>query len=123
MRIVIGGGPNTGKTTLAAQLANGSPSLSTDDLMHLPWSEASVVASFWYDAPGPWVVEGVAAARALRKWLKRHATGKPCDRVIWLRQPKAPQVGGQVAMAKGCETVWREIAGTLAGRGVEIVYQ
>lgn len=123
MRIVIGGGPKTGKTTLATKLANGVAARSTDDLMHLDWSAASYAASFWLDVPGPWVIEGVAVARALRKWLLRNVTGKPCDRVIWLRQPKAPQVGGQVAMAKGCETVWREIAGQLAGRGVEIVYQ
>ena len=92
----------------------------TDHLIHLGWSEASAAAALWFDTPGPWVVEGVAAPRALRKWLAAHPEGKPCDVLIVLTEPHEPLTPGQAAMAKGCETVLREVRGELERRGVEI---
>lgn len=91
----------------------------TDDLMHLEWSEASLTASQWFSQPGDWTVEGVAAVRALRKWMSANP-GKPCDRVVWLSQPKVTRTPGQNNMAKACETIWREILPELRSRGVEI---
>ncbi len=38
-RVMIVGWPKTGKTTLAAKMGGGK---STDDLIHLGWSEARV---------------------------------------------------------------------------------
>ncbi len=123
-RIVIAGGPRTGKTTLAAAydmpLVDPVPVRHTDDLIHLWWSEASAAAALWFDAPGPWIVEGVAAVRALRKWLAAHPEGKPCDVVYWLAEPVVPVTPGQAAMARGCATVWNEIRDALQSRGVEI---
>jgi hypothetical protein len=138
-RICIAGGPRTGKTTLAGRLiatdpvdfmsaargatspADLNPVRHTDNLMHLGWSEASEAAALWFDEPGPWIVEGVAVPRALRKWLAAHPEGKPCDVVHWLEEPRDLRSKGQIAMGKGCETVWMEIHDALTERGVRIV--
>lgn len=147
-RVCIAGGPRTGKTTLAAKLAANvvmlecascgwpasehdcdTPNLApvatpvrhTDDLIDLGWSEASAAAALWFDEPGPWIVEGVAVPRALRKWLAAHPEGKPCDVVHWLEEPMDLRSKGQIAMGKGCETVWMEIHDALTERGVRIV--
>lgn len=136
MRICITGGPRTGKTTLAEKLSAqhetcygvfcpridgplrdgkrcGEP-LHTDDLIPLGWSEASQAASLWLDAPGPWIIEGVAVSRALRKWRDAHpGEPPPVDRVIYLTEPREALTPGQLTMAKGVATVHAEIAGWL----------
>lgn len=142
MRIIIAGGPRTGKTILAKMI--GLPVKPADSLIniyglairYLPgiffriksiyslitrgWSEASLEASRWFDDPGPWIVEGVAAGRALRKWMESHPSGKPCDLVVYLAHPKISRTPGQDAMAKGCDTVWKEINPHLERRGVKV---
>lgn len=140
-RIVILGGPKTGKTTLAnawfeahdwphdAPDCDGCGVLRhTDDLIeqckHLgrdAWSEASRIASTWLDEPGPWIIEGVAMARALRKWRDQHPGERPpVDRVIRLTTPHVELSKGQAAMAKGEETVWAEVEPWLRQHGVSI---
>lgn len=132
MRICITGGPKTGKTTLAERLferhdwPHAQPNCDgcgqlyhTDDLIHLGWSEASQAATAWLDEPGPWIIEGVAVVRALRKWRDQHpGEPPPVDRVIRLTTPHVELSKGQATMAKGEETVWQEIAGWLLGSGV-----
>jgi hypothetical protein len=137
-RICIAGGPRTGKTTLAGKLQAdfigerrawldvealraAMPVRHTDDLIDLGWSDASAAAALWFDDPGPWIVEGVAVPRALRKWLAAHPEGKPCDVVHWLEEPMDLRSKGQIAMGKGCATVWEEIHDALTERGVRIV--
>ena len=151
-RICITGGPVTGKTTLARKLVldhaccrgtrfpyiddGRRPSgcqyaLHTDDLIeatkHLgkdAWSEMSRLASLWLDEPGPWVIEGVAVSRALRKWHAAHPGERaPVDRVILLATPFGNRSKGQIAMAKGVETVHAEIIPWLLDSGVEVVNQ
>ncbi len=120
-RIIIAGGPRTGKSTLAARLGAelGVAPRSTDSLIGtLDWSAASLEVSTWFDAAGPWVIEGVAAARALRKWLAAHPTGTPCDRIILLDTPHVELSKGQVGMMKGCRTVWAELVVVLEARGL-----
>lgn len=117
MRLCITGAPKTGKTTLAN--VSGLPVRHTDDAMDLGWSEASAEAAGWLDAPGPWVVEGVAVARALRKWLGQHPEGKPCDKVLWLSTARQPLTPGQEAMGKGAMRVLGDILPQLHARGVE----
>lgn len=122
-RICITGGPRTGKTTLANKLADergdhtSMTVAHTDDLIeqckHLgkeAWSEASRIASTWLDAPGPWIIEGVAVSRALRKWRDQHpGEAPPVDKVIRLIVPHEPLSRGQATMAKGEATVFAEI--------------
>ena len=121
MRIVIVGGPHTGKTTLANKMGaeTGVRVLHSDSVMGLGWSEASAKVAEWFDFTGPWLVEGAACARALRKWMASHP-GKPCDRVLWLTVTHTDVSPGQAAMAKGVETVLREITPELKKRGVEV---
>lgn len=125
-RIVVCGGPNCGKSTLAAKLVAGAPAyqlFATDDLVgRLEWGQDSAyVADLWFSRPGPWIVEGVTACRALRKWLDRNEHGVPCDAVVWLANPMGSLKPGQAAMLKGCTTVFCGIGQALVDRGVSIV--
>lgn len=123
MRIVIAGVPRAGKTTLGNRMAAelGHEVMHTDDLVHLGWSEASAEAATWMLARlgGSWIVEGVAAIRALRKALAS-TRDKPCDKLVWLARPYVEQTDGQRSMGKGAETVLAEIEPDLRARGVFI---
>lgn len=92
----------------------------TDDVMQMGWSEASQhIADHWLTQPGPWIIEGVAVSRALRKWRDQHPGERPpVDRVIYLTETFEEPTAGQRTMAKGVETVHREIEGWLAQHGV-----
>jgi adenylate kinase family enzyme len=123
MRLLIAGVPRAGKTTLAVQYscARAVRLRSSDDLIgSLAWSAVSEECSRWFNEPGPWVAEGVALVRSLRKWLASHATGRPCDEILWLGTPRVPLTSGQAAMAKACETVWNEVRPELERRGVVV---
>lgn len=117
MRICITGGPKTGKTTLANRIADeygdhvGTTVAHTDDLIAThEWSAASLEVSHWLDAPGPWIIEGVAVSRALRKWRDAHPGERPpIDKLIVLSHPWVQLTGGQAAMAKGVATVQADI--------------
>lgn len=122
-RLIIVGGPQTGKTTLARRMGNelGLPVRHTDDLIAThDWSGASLAASLWFDAPGPWCVEGVATARAIRKWLTAHPEGTPADQILLLGGPWVELTKGQQAMTKGVATVWTEILPEIHRRRVQI---
>lgn len=147
MILVIGGGPRAGKSRLGEELAlrSGTELLRTDDvtrsLGHIPdrerWSECSrVVAARILTARRALIVEGVAAWRALRKALDQ-TDGAPCDRVIAMRHlaerltstsyaavrradPSVELTTRQLAMARGCDTVFAEIEPELVARGVVI---
>lgn len=123
MKVAILGPPKTGKSTYAAKRAAATGALvrHTDDVIKLGWSEASAHVSEWFDAPGPWIIEGVAVARALRKWLERNATGRPLDELILTSNPPfCAHSPGQASMTKGIETVLDEILPALARRGVKV---
>jgi hypothetical protein len=117
MRILITGHPKAGKTKLADQLAF-THTRHTDDLIeNHEWSELSEAVSYWFNDPGPWIIEGVAIPRALRKWRKRHFEGKalPFDLFIYLtREPLTP-------MAKGIDTVMVELWKWIVDSGITIL--
>ena len=97
-RIAIVGGPRTGKTTLARAI-RGRPIISTDDYMDLAWEDVpDKVIQVAGAAGGSFVVEGVQAARALRKGLE-------VDAVVVMVHPKVELTPGQLSMAKGVMTV------------------
>jgi len=122
-RTIVAGGPRSGKSHLAAKLSDyyAIPVHGTDELLGLGWSESSLAASHWLERPGPWICEGVAMPRALRKWLARHPKGSPADLVIWVNAPAERRNAGQEAMAKGCATVWSEILPELLARGARVI--
>lgn len=132
-RLVITGVPKAGKTTIANVLGefNGkSPTVRhTDELIEThKWGDDSVEVAKWFDEPGIWIIEGVSAVRALRKWMRgdekrglEHHEGKPCDAVLWLGDPIEALEGRVASLAKGCHTVWRDIEQELIDRGVVII--
>jgi hypothetical protein len=117
MRTLITGGPRTGKTTLSRNYAE--PTHHTDDTIGRGWSEASAEVARWINRPGPWVIEGVAVPRALRKWLEAF-DGKPCDELIVMTHPHVALTPGQMRMAKGVYTVLDQILPELEQRGVKV---
>lgn len=119
---MIAGGPRSGKSTLARKLElQGYKLHDGEELVGVEWSAGSLKAAGWLDETGPWICENVAMARALRKWLLAHPSGVPADLIIQLDTQVAERTPGQSAMAKGCRTVWREIAPELRRRGVKIL--
>ncbi len=122
-RILIAGGPRSGKTTLADSLGKNLniPVCHTDDLIgQLEWSEASLAVSRWFGEPGPWIIEGVSVPRALRKWFAAQPE-TPAELIFWLGAPAVPLTNRQRGMAKACETVWREVAPAVTRSGMRIV--
>lgn len=122
-RICIAGSPRTGKTFLATRMGEllRLKPLHTDDLIgHLEWSDASLEVSRWMGLPAPWVIEGVAVPRALRKRLAA-SPDRPCDVLVLLSNPWEQLTSGQIAMGKGIRTVLEQIRPELRARGVEIV--
>jgi len=117
VRIVICGWPCSGKSEKAKELGSkfGITPKATDSLVRTyEWSEASRVASHWFDEPGPWIIEGVAVPRALRKWHMRNPDADPpFDQIIVQPVPDERQrvdmKPGQITMGKGHDTVLREL--------------
>jgi len=100
-RILVVGGPNVGKSTLAASISD-RPVYNTDSTKDLPWSEQ---ASVWVQKlkdEESYVLEGVQAARALRGGLE-------ADLVVYLTQAKAPQTERQQALDKGIATIMKGV--------------
>lgn len=119
MRVVIVGPPKSGKTTLSNQF-DGLVLHTDDTIATHDWSSASDEVMRWmqqdYD-----VIEGVAAARALRKFCNAFPSQdvRPCDKVILLTNSYQQLSRGQATMAKAIETVMLEIIPELVRRGVE----
>jgi len=120
-RVIICGIPRSGKTTLALKM--GGNVMHTDSLIGKgDWSEESrIVSDDWMAQSGDWVIEGVTALRAMRKWLKNNPQGKPCEVVYWSEEAKEPLSAGQRAMGVGHSNMWPEIKAELQRRGCEIV--
>ena len=125
-RILITGWPRAGKTTLSLSGnfdAHPNTALRhTDDLIgHLDWSAASAEVAKWLEEPGPWVIEGVSVARALRKWHEAHPhESPPCDRLIYLRTPHVELNARQAGMGKGVDSVMAELEPWFLEHGLEV---
>ena len=125
MKICVTGAVKAGKTFVANKLQQndqGLPILCTDELIgKMDWSAESEEVAKWLDRPDSFILEGATVVRALRKWLASHPTGKPCDKVIYLRMPQVTIEKAQVSSSKAQMTIWSQITGELKHRGVEVV--
>ena len=123
-RVVIVGGPRTGKTTLAIRIgAEQSRRVRhTDTLIgQFAWGKDSEEVARWLDEPGEWIIEGVTAVRALRKWMVNNPEGRLDGvLVISLTKPVVTQTSGQASAAKGVATVWVGIENQLRARGADV---
>ena len=123
-RVVLSGGPRTGKSTLAVRAGERYRRTvrHADALIgQKDWSEQSDAVSKWIDEDGDYIIEGVSAPRALRKWL-RDNPGKKLDlTIVHFREPVQFQTDKQRAMAKGVETVWQQIRDELKERGANVI--
>lgn len=126
MRVIIIGGPRSGKSTLAKRLSlSGAIHYCTDpkslvkdvlpNVNYLPeglnWGDDSqYVIDNWFSKNGNWVIEGVGAIRALRKWRNNEA---PCDKILFIKDsfPGIKLLDGQASMHKSIHTIWNEISG------------
>lgn len=121
---LIAGGPRTGKSTFATTVGSqtGLLARSTDSLIGtMSFKESYKAVAEWFDFPGPWIVEGVAVAGALRHWLT-YNSGAPCSKVYWIESAKVDLTDKQRTMTKGIQTVWSKVAARLKARGVEVYY-
>lgn len=123
LRVVICGAPRAGKTTTAiAMHTHGCWLYHLDSLVEKHrWSEQSDAAAKYLTEPGPYIIEGCAAVRALRKALLR-SNDRPCDAIARMTTPKLELTKGQETLRKGEAKIWSEIEGTLIARGVLITY-
>lgn len=99
-RIAIVGGPRVGKTTLAKRVSDRKV-VSTDDFARQPWSSVPALIQDAVALASSFVVEGVQAARFLRK-------GGQVDAVIRLDRPKVPRTKGQETMAKSVNRIFEQ---------------
>jgi dephospho-CoA kinase len=123
-RVIIAGGPRTGKSTLATLAGErfGIPVKHADDLIEThKWSEASEEVSRWFNEPGPWIVEGVSAPRAIRKWLRQNPSSRLDATIVFLKEAVERQSIGQSVMHKGVNTVWLEVLPALRRSEVPII--
>ncbi len=133
MRVGILGGPGCGKTTLArerakrmkclvlctdtAEQAEGTGRAVKDGVLYAPsrfskdWSGLSLwVANNWLQRPGPFVIEGVALVRALRKFHGLFPElAPPLDQVLWCSEPRMDLSPGQRTMLDGHDTFMQDL--------------
>lgn len=134
MRVAVCGGPRTGKTTYATNLAKElgvylastgkrtlDPLLSTDNFMNVGWDNVPNLVIEALQDKEDFVLEGTQATRVLRRWYHRDPDGPRLDRVIYFDRPWVTRNGGQEAMAKGVATIFREIRPLLEDLGVPII--
>jgi hypothetical protein len=122
MRIAIAGVPRAGKSTFALQLARatGFPVVHADDFIALGWSEASDEVARRLYTPGPYIIEGVAVIRGLRKALDI-GPDRPCDRLHWFGDAREAHSRGQASMATADRNRFAQLREELERRGVRIV--
>ena len=123
-RIVIAGGPRTGKTTLARQIAEarGLRHREGDYLYRsgVGWSDSSAQIAGWFAEPGGWVIEGVQVSRAIRKYFAANDAA-PCDVLIWCTDRQHDWQPRHSPMEKACRTVFLEVRPMLTASGVMIL--
>lgn len=117
----------SGKSTLAAR--TGLPHYCTDPKSlarnqsdktnYLPeglkWGDDSeYIANNWLTMQGSWVIEGVGAVRALRKWALKYPVTMPADKIIVIKGHADAVTDGQFTMGKSVSKIWNDISNTFA---------
>jgi hypothetical protein len=129
MKVILVGGPRSGKSTYAGELRKtGIPTYCADPyhmvkepefgVIYLPdwlirWSEQSqYIADTWFKMPrDSWCIEGVATVRALRKYLLQGGSLEGIKVIKFDGSiPGIELKPGQKSMAKGVDKIWAEIS-------------
>lgn len=120
MRVVICGGPKTGKTTLGTKMSEDLriPLVSTDGYINYPWEDVPDEIIRVLESLDEFVLEGVQAARVLRRWYKRE--DPRIDKVYWLERPFVQLSDRQKSMGKGISTVFKDVRPHLNASGVKV---
>lgn len=121
-RILILGGPKAGKTTTSKSLGvkMGIKVQHLDELNEdHEWSEQSDAIAEGLDEEGPWIKEGVAGVRGLRKWLKNNPGKLPPFQIKVMKKPLQELKTGQKIMHKQHETILRECLKEIEKRKAE----
>lgn len=122
MRIVIAGGPRTGKSTLFRSLAlDFAVAIGTDDFMDRPWDAVPDAIVDVLEKHDEFLLEGVNAARVLRRWIRDRQTFPGIDVCYYLTSPMVPQTKAQASMTKAIATVWKDVLPRLVADGTTIV--
>lgn len=119
-KILIVGGPKTGKSTLADTL--GLPVRRADQLVgEKSWGEDSAEVARWMNEPGDMVIEGTSVVRGIRKWMAHHPdTRMEGMEVRRCATPHGYCSDGQSRMGKGVDTIWNQIRPDLVKRGATV---
>ncbi len=134
-RIVVIGGPRTGKTTYATKLAKqlgchlGSTGKRTEQEEGLVSTDNYMKRADWKTLPDvilkdlkpreSWVLEGTQAARVLRRALREDPSFR-VDKVLVFGRPWVARNPGQEAMAKGVRTILADMMPLLEKAGIEV---
>lgn len=122
-RIIIIGGPNSGKSYYAEQIS-GRYSIDdvkyTDSLIETySWEEIAEMVSNWFIAEAPWIICGMMCCRGLRYWFRYNNLIKPCDRIIFIDRI-VDRSTRQKAMFKVMNDIWNEILPEVKRRGIRV---
>ena len=112
--MAIGGGPKTGKETLASRVVDRHL-IHTDGFRDLHWEvvpQAIIEACQEHER---FVVFGVQVGRALRK-------GLVVDVVIWLQWAQTDRTEKQRSMAKGCRTILEDYLAKAGPAAPPVIY-
>ena len=142
-RIVVIGGPRTGKTTYATKLARelgvhlastgkhteqpeglvsvkNYGKISTDDYVN-KYSYADLPSKVIADLRQMenFVLEGTQAARVLRRWIRETPDEPRIEKtLVFMGRPWVKRSPKQEATAKGVRTTWRELEPMLKAHGI-----
>ncbi len=124
MKIVIAGGPRTGKSTFATRLNKelNIPIVSTDNYIACGWSEAPHEIINDIKDLDNYILEGVNCGRVIRK-LNEKGLDICFDKVYYLGEPVVKyEKKGQESLAKGCKTVWLDVIPILDALEIDVIY-
>jgi hypothetical protein len=113
-RIAVTGGPNSGKTTGVAARVTDRTVIHTDDWKHLGYSpEVPFLIIDACKAHSSFLVEGVQAARALRKGLE-------VDAAVWMLSPLLDLTPEQERQRRGTQTIWADVLANFLPADVKV---